>query len=249
MADTTFFGNREVPTEDKVGLVGDVFSSVAQDYDRMNDAMSLGVHRLWKSTLVKKINPRHGERFLDVAGGTGDIAFRIQDKLAKRGARGDITVFDINAEMLAEGRRRAEEDERTGLIWLEGNAEALELPTSSFDAYSIAFGIRNVTNIDAALREAYRVLQPGGRFYCLEFSAPILPAFDPLYRAYSNKVIPWLGARIAGDRASYEYLVESIQRFPPKTKFAAMMEAAGFGNVRYTTLSTGIVAIHSGWKL
>lgn len=249
MSDTATFGFQDVPKADKQALVGGVFSSVAQDYDRMNDAMSLGIHRLWKNTLVKQINPRHGEAFLDVAGGTGDIAFRIQDKLGKRGALGEVTVLDINADMLAEGRRRAEEQERSDLIWLEGDAEKLDLPANIFDCYSIAFGIRNVTDIPAALREAHRVLKRGGRFYCLEFTAPVLPALDPIYKAYSFNVIPWLGQRIAGDRDSYRYLVESIRKFPAKPAFAAMISDAGFSNVRYSTMSAGIVAVHSGWKL
>ncbi|MEO0412666.1 MAG: bifunctional demethylmenaquinone methyltransferase/2-methoxy-6-polyprenyl-1,4-benzoquinol methylase UbiE [Pseudomonadota bacterium] len=249
MTETTSFGFQDVPTQDKQGMVGEVFSSVAADYDRMNDAMSLGVHRLWKNTFVKQINPRHDEAFLDVAGGTGDIAFRIQDKLAKRGGIGEITVLDINAEMLAEGRRRAEEQSREDLIWLEDNAEALELPDSSFDCYSIAFGIRNVTNIPAALSEAHRVLKRGGRFFCLEFTAPVLPALEPIYKAYSFNVIPWLGGRIAGDRASYQYLVESIRKFPAKPAFADLIRQAGFSNVRFNTMSAGIVAVHSGWKL
>ncbi|MEM7569482.1 MAG: bifunctional demethylmenaquinone methyltransferase/2-methoxy-6-polyprenyl-1,4-benzoquinol methylase UbiE [Pseudomonadota bacterium] len=249
MTQTTSFGFQDVPTGDKEAMVGQVFSSVARDYDRMNDAMSLGIHRLWKNSFVKQLNPRHGEAFLDVAGGTGDIAFRIQDKLGKRGAQGDITVLDINGDMLAEGRRRAEDQDRSDLIWLEGNAQDLKLPDNHFDCYSIAFGIRNVTDVSAALAEAFRTLKRGGRFFCLEFTSPVLPALEPLYKAYSFNVIPWLGGRIAGDRDSYQYLVESIRKFPSKDAFAQMMRGAGFANVRYSTLSAGIVAIHSGWKV
>lgn len=251
MADqsTASFGFEDIPTEEKEGRVAAVFSSVAADYDRMNDAMSLGLHRLWKNHFVKKIRPRHGEMLLDVAGGTGDIAFRLQDAAERAGAQADITVLDINADMLAEGRRRAEEDARDGFVWLEGNAQALALPDNQFDAYSIAFGIRNVTDVAAALREAHRVLKRGGRFYCLEFTSPVLPAFQPFYDAYSFNIIPRLGARIAGDAASYQYLVESIRKFPSRSAFKAMIEEAGFANTSVATLTGGIVAIHSGWKI
>ncbi|MEM9878560.1 MAG: bifunctional demethylmenaquinone methyltransferase/2-methoxy-6-polyprenyl-1,4-benzoquinol methylase UbiE [Pseudomonadota bacterium] len=246
---TVNFGFEDIAAEDKQSRVHGVFSSVAQDYDRMNDAMSFGLHRAWKNRFVSLINPRHDEIFLDVAGGTGDIAFRLQDRVEKRGGEADITVLDINADMLAEGRRRAESAERTGFIWLEGDAEALELPTNQFDAYSIAFGIRNVTHIENALAEAYRVLKRGGRFYCLEFTSPVLPALQPIYEAYSFNVVPRMGERIAGDAASYQYLVESIRTFPSRSKFKAMIEAAGFANTAVQTLSGGIVAIHSGWKI
>lgn len=246
---TASFGFEDIPAEEKEGRVAAVFSSVAADYDRMNDAMSLGLHRVWKNQFVRMIRPRDGEVLLDVAGGTGDIAFRLQDSLEKKGAEADITILDINSEMLAEGRRRADEAERDGFVWLEGNAQALDLPDGQFDAYSIAFGIRNVTDVDKALSEAYRVLKRGGRFYCLEFTSPVLPAFQPFYDAYSFNIIPRLGARIAGDAASYKYLVESIRKFPNRTAFKGMIEAAGFVNTSVTTLSGGIVAIHSGWKV
>jgi len=246
---TVNFGFEDVAVDEKEGRVAEVFSSVAQDYDRMNDAMSLGLHRVWKNRFVNLINPRHGETLLDVAGGTGDIAFRLQDVVERRGGEADITVLDINADMLAEGRRRAEAAQREGFIWLEGNAEALDLPSNQFDAYSIAFGIRNVTHIEKALAEAYRVLKRGGRFYCLEFTSPVLPALEPLYKAYSFNIIPRLGERIAGDRASYQYLVESIRTFPSRSAFKAMIENAGFSNAGMQTLNAGIVAIHSGWKV
>lgn len=246
---TASFGFEDVPVEEKEGRVAAVFSSVAADYDRMNDAMSFGLHRLWKTHFVKKIRPRHGEVLLDVAGGTGDIAFRLQDAVEKRGGEADITVLDINGDMLAEGRRRAADDNREGFIWLEGNAQALDLPASQFDAYSIAFGIRNVTDVAKALREAHRVLKRGGRFYCLEFTSPVLPALQPIYDAYSFNVIPRLGARIAGDADSYQYLVESIRKFPSRSAFQRMIEDAGFANTSVSTLSGGIVAIHSGWKI
>lgn len=246
---TASFGFEDIPAEEKEGRVAAVFSSVAVDYDRMNDAMSLGLHRVWKNQFVRMIRPRDGEAMLDVAGGTGDIAFRLQDALDKKGAEADITVLDINAEMLAEGRRRADEDGRDGFIWLEGNAQALDLRDAQFDAYSIAFGIRNVTDVDKALSEAFRVLRRGGRFYCLEFTSPVLPAFQKFYDAYSFNIIPRLGQRIAGDAASYQYLVESIRKFPNRSAFKAMIEDAGFVNTSVTTLSGGIVAIHSGWKV
>lgn len=246
---TASFGFEDIPEGEKEGRVAAVFSSVAADYDRMNDAMSVGLHRVWKNRFVRAINPRDGEVLLDVAGGTGDIAFRLQDRLDRKGAEAQITVLDINAEMLAEGRRRADEDGRDGFMWLESNAEDLGLPANYFDAYSIAFGIRNVTHIDAALGEAYRTLKRGGRFFCLEFTSPVMPALQPVYDAYSFNVIPRLGARIAGDKASYQYLVESIRKFPSKSKFAAMIENAGFANVSCATMSGGIVAIHSGWKV
>lgn len=237
------FGYEQVAPAEKTARVGGVFSSVASSYDRMNDAMSGGLHRLWKDRFVRMVAPRAGERMLDMAGGTGDIAFR----MAARGA--SVTVADINPDMLAVGMDRAAKRGIDGLIWMEQNAEALDFPDNSFDAYTIAFGIRNVTHIDAALAEVRRVLKPGGRFFCLEFSTTEWPGFREVYDAYSHHLVPRLGKAIANDEASYRYLVESIRRFPPMPAFRAMIEDAGLARTRVTPIMGGLVAIHSGWKV
>ncbi|WP_420403040.1 bifunctional demethylmenaquinone methyltransferase/2-methoxy-6-polyprenyl-1,4-benzoquinol methylase UbiE [Nisaea sp.] len=241
---TTHFGFRDVPVGEKAGMVRQVFDSVAGRYDLMNDLMSLGIHRLWKDALMDWIAPRADLALLDVAGGTGDIAFRYR----ARGG-GPVTVCDINESMLTVGRERAVEKGIDGLTWTVGNAEMLPVETASVDLYTIAFGLRNVTDIDAALREAERVLKPGGRFLCLEFSRLAIPALDPVYDFYSFKVLPEIGARVADDREAYRYLAESIRRFPDQESFVERIEAAGFGRIRYRNLSGGIAAIHSAWKL
>lgn len=243
---TTHFGFRAVPVEEKASLVRGVFESVAPRYDLMNDLMSWGVHRLWKSMFIDRLNPQPAMRLLDVGGGTGDIAFAF----LKRGGR-DVTVCDVNAEMLGVGRRRAIDRGMLsdGPTWLNGDAERLPVASSSVDAYTTAFCIRNVTDIPAALAEAYRVLKPGGRFLCLEFSQVVLPVLDRLYDAYSFRVLPLLGQVVARDREAYQYLAESIRRFPSQGKFAAMIADAGLERVRYWNLSGGIAAIHSGWRL
>src|SRR5262245_57233590 len=244
----THFGYRQVPLGDKQTLVDGVFRSVANRYDLMNDLMSVGVHRAWKDALVTTVNPPKTERpfaVLDIAGGTGDIAFRI----ATAGGRGTrVTVGDINDEMLAVGRARADE---AGLDveFVQANAEALPFADRSYDAVTIAFGIRNVPRIPTALTEAHRVLRHGGRFLCLEFSSVDVPGFAALYDLYSFNVIPALGRAVAGDADAYRYLVESIRRFPRPDAFAEMMRAAGFARVTYQRMSGGIVALHSGWRL
>jgi demethylmenaquinone methyltransferase/2-methoxy-6-polyprenyl-1,4-benzoquinol methylase len=240
---TVSFGYEEVSPEEKTRRVGEVFASVARRYDIMNDLMSAGAHRLWKDDFVAQLNPRPGEQVLDMAGGTGDIAFRI----AARGA--DVTVADINPAMLEVGRERADKRGLTGLSWSEQNAEQLSFADQSFDAYTIAFGIRNVTDIPAALREAHRVLRWGGRFFCLEFSTTNWPGFAELYDLYSEKLVPRIGELVAGDAESYRYLIESIRRFPPMPEFADMIRAAGFAQVRYRPILGGAVAVHSGWKV
>ena len=246
---TASFGFRDVPEAEKEGLVREVFAAVAARYDLMNDLMSAGVHRIWKDAMVEWLNPRAGWKVLDVAGGTGDIAFRIADMTRARGAAAGITVCDINDKMLEEGRRRAGEKEESAIQWLCGDAEKLPLPDASFDAYTIAFGIRNVTHMDAALREARRVLKPGGRFLCLEFSKVDVPGLDALYDAYSFKLLPKMGAWVAGDAESYRYLAESIRRFPHAAQFSRMIEAAGLSQVKLRKLSGGIAAIHSAWRI
>ena len=244
------FGFREVDPEHKQSLVNDVFADVARRYDDMNDLMSAGLHRLWKDDLVAALNlPRGGRSFrcLDVAGGTGDIAQRILDA---GGTGVQVTLCDISPEMIAEGERRAQRKGRSErLTFAVGNAEVLPFPDRSFDAYSIAFGIRNVTNIDAALAEAFRVLKPGGRFACLEFSRFEVPGLKQLYDAYSLAVIPALGKTVTGNGAAYRYLVESIRTFPDQHAFAAMIERAGFARVRIRDLMGGIAAIHTSWRL
>jgi demethylmenaquinone methyltransferase/2-methoxy-6-polyprenyl-1,4-benzoquinol methylase len=245
----TDFGARQVPLGDKQALVDDVFHSVARRYDLMNDLMSFGLHRAWKDALITALDPpkHHPFALLDVAGGTGDIAFRT---VAAGGEQNRVTVCDINPEMLAVGRDRAAKLADGDLItFAEGNAEALPFADRSFDAVTIAFGIRNVPRIEAALGEAFRVLRIGGKFLCLEFSAVNLPGLDRLYDFYSFNVIPTLGRVIAGDAESYRYLVESIRRFPKPDAFAAMMRAAGFARVSYRQMTGGIVALHTGWRL
>ena len=246
---TASFGFRDVPEAEKEGLVREVFSSVAARYDLMNDVMSGGVHRIWKDAMVEWLNPQPGWRVLDVAGGTGDIAFRIAEMARSRGGEAALTVCDINADMLGEGKRRAQAKGDTGIEWVCGDAEKLPFPDAQFDAYTIAFGIRNVTHIDAALREARRVLKPGGRFLCLEFSKVTVPGLDTIYDAYSFKLLPKMGAMVAGDAESYRYLAESIRRFPPPDQFARMIAEAGLDQVKIRTLSGGIAAMHSAWRI
>ena len=246
---TASFGFRDVPEAEKEGLVREVFSSVAARYDLMNDLMSAGVHRIWKDAMVEWLNPRPGWRVLDVAGGTGDIAFRIVDMARMRGGEADVTVCDINAQMLGEGVRRAAEKTESAIQWVCGDAEKLPVPDNHFDAYTIAFGIRNVTHLDIALREAYRVLKPGGRFLCLEFSKVEVPGLDTLYDAYSFKLLPKIGGLVAGDADSYRYLAESIRRFPPQAEFARMIGVAGLSQVKIRNLSGGIAAMHSAFKI
>ncbi len=247
---TTHFGFRDVTLGDKQTLVNDVFHSVASRYDLMNDLMSVGLHRLWKEIMVNALNPPRSDTpfaLLDVAGGTGDVAFRAA-KAAGTGFR--ATVCDINSDMLAVGRARAAArhlDERVSFV--EGNAEALAFPDRHFDGYTIAFGIRNVPRIDLALNEAFRVLKHGGRLLCLEFSTVDVPGLDRIYDLFSFKVIPPLGRAVASDAESYRYLVESIRKFPKPAAFADMIRAAGFSRVSWQSLSGGIVALHSGWRL
>ena len=243
MSEEVQFGDQRVTPEEKTRRVGAVFSSVARSYDLMNDLMSGGMHRLWKDRFVSRVKPRAGERILDMAGGTGDIAFR----MARRGAQ--VTVADINADMLEVGKERAKDRGIGGLDWRVENAEALSFASDRFDAYTIAFGIRNVTDIPAALREAWRVLRRGGRFYCLEFSTSDWPGFADLYEAYSSKVIPRIGKAVAKDEESYRYLVESIRRFPKPEQFRKMIADAGFVRSRAEPILGGLVAIHSGWKI
>ena len=243
MSDKVSFGYEDVDAAEKTARVGAVFSNVAAKYDIMNDAMSGGMHRLWKDRFVRRVKPREGEVILDMAGGTGDIAFR----MAEAGA--EITVSDINQEMLDVGITRAMERGLDDLVWSRQNAEELSFPARFFDAYTIAFGIRNVTHIEKALGEAYRVLKPGGRFLCLEFSHVAMPGIDRLYDAYSMTAIPAMGKAVTGDGQPYRYLVESIRTFPDQERFKAMIEAAGFARVTYRNLSAGIVAIHSGWRI
>ena len=240
------FGFRQVPVAEKAKLVRGVFDSVAGRYDLMNDLMSAGVHRLWKSSMIDWLAPRGAISVLDVGGGTGDIAFRIRD----RAPDAHVTVADINRAMLSAGRDRAIDQNRLqGIEWLCADAEKLPLPDNSVDAYTIAFCIRNVTNIDNALSEARRVLKPGGRFLCLEFSKVRMPLLDKLYDAYSFNVLPRIGGMIAGDRDAYQYLVESIRRFPDQQRFAGMIATAGLGQVKVRNLSGGIAALHSAWRI
>jgi demethylmenaquinone methyltransferase/2-methoxy-6-polyprenyl-1,4-benzoquinol methylase len=248
-ADTASFGYREVPEAEKEGLVRGVFSSVARRYDLMNDLMSGGVHRIWKNVFVEWLDPRPGRAYLDVAGGTGDIAFRIAGMARARGGEAAITVCDINADMLGEGVRRAGTKGEGAIEWVCGDAEKLPIPDASMDAYTIAFGIRNVTHIDTALREARRVLRPGGRFLCLEFSRVEAPGLDALYDLYSMNVLPRLGQMVAGDAEAYRYLAESIRRFPPQRTFARMIEKAGLSRVQVRNLTGGIAAMHSAWRI
>ncbi|WP_095011389.1 class I SAM-dependent methyltransferase [Tsuneonella mangrovi] len=237
------FGYEDVAPDEKTRRVGAVFSNVAAKYDVMNDAMSAGMHRLWKDKFVRRVKPQPGEAILDMAGGTGDIAFR----MAARGA--EVTVADINQEMLDVGIERALDRGIDGLSWSRQNAEELTYPSRLFDAYTIAFGIRNVTHIDKALAEAHRVLKHGGRFYCLEFSTTEWPGFKDVYDAYSHKLVPQIGKLVAGDEDSYRYLIESIRRFPPMPEFEAMIRKAGFSRTKVEPILGGLVAIHSGWKI
>ena len=243
MNDTVSFGYEDVSPEEKTRRVGGVFASVAGKYDVMNDAMSGGMHRIWKDVFVRRVKPRAGETILDMAGGTGDIAFRME----KSGAA--ITVADINPAMLEVGIERAAKRGIDGLVWSEANAETLQWPDRFFDAYTIAFGIRNVTDIPKALREAHRVLKRGGRFFCLEFSTTLWPGFADVYDAYSHHIVPKVGKAIAGDEESYRYLIESIRRFPDMERFKAMIGEAGFVQARVEPILGGLVAIHSGWKI
>jgi demethylmenaquinone methyltransferase/2-methoxy-6-polyprenyl-1,4-benzoquinol methylase len=243
MSDQVNFGDELVSPEEKTRRVGAVFSSVARRYDVMNDLMSGGMHRLWKDRFVNRVKPRAGETILDMAGGTGDIAFR----MAKRGAR--VTVADINPDMLEVGKERAAERDIAGLDWATENAEKLSFGDSRFDAYTIVFGIRNVTDIPGALREARRVLKRGGRFFCMEFSTSDWPGFAEAYDAFASNVIPKVGKLVADDEASYQYLVESIRRFPRPEAFRRMITEAGFSQARAEPALGGLVTIHSGWKI
>jgi demethylmenaquinone methyltransferase/2-methoxy-6-polyprenyl-1,4-benzoquinol methylase len=245
--DSRWFGYRRVAREEKPALVRGVFESVADRYDLMNDLMSGGIHRLWKREMVEWLRPQAGSTVLDVAGGTGDIALRIAQRL---GGRGRVIVIDATPAMLEVGRDRMIDGGRlSGVEWIAGQAERLPVASSSVEAYTIAFGIRNVTDLDRALAEARRVLKPGGRFLCLEFSRVVLPVLDRLYDLYSFAVLPALGQAVTGDAASYRYLAESIRTFPPQEEFAARIRTAGFEQVRYRNLTGGIAALHSGWRL
>ena len=243
MSETVSFGYEDIDASEKTGRVRDVFSNVAAKYDLMNDAMSGGMHRLWKDRFVRRVKPRAGETILDVAGGTGDIAFRMHPSGAA------ITVSDINPQMLEVGMERAKKRGLEGLVWAVENAEALTFPASQFDAYTIAFGIRNVTHVQQALFDAHRVLKRGGRFYCLEFSTTLWPGFADVYDGYSHKVVPKLGKLLANDEESYRYLIESIRRFPDMATFEGMIQKAGFVQTKVEPLLGGLVAIHSGWKI
>ena len=242
----THFGFQTVPEADKAGMVHGVFTRVASKYDIMNDVMSGGVHRLWKDGMMDWLAPRPGQRLLDVAGGTGDVAFRF----LKRAPGASSVVLDMTESMLIEGRKRAEAESMADrLDWVVGDAMALPFPANSFDVYTISFGIRNVTRVQDALNEAYRVLRPGGRLMVLEFSQIPNPALQWAYDRYSFNVIPVMGQIVAGDRDSYQYLVESIRKFPDQETFAGMIRKAGFGQVKYRNLTMGVAALHSGWKL
>ena len=243
MSDTVSFGYQEIDVSEKTEMVGEVFSKVAAKYDIMNDAMSGGMHRLWKDRFVRRVKPQEGETILDMAGGTGDIAFRMVESGA------NITVSDINQEMLDVGIERAMDRGIDDLVWSRQNAEELTFSSRSFDAYTIVFGIRNVTHIGKALAEAHRVLKYGGRFYCMEFSTTEWPGFKEVYDAYSHKLMPKIGGLIAQDEESYRYLAESIRRFPPMPKFQQMIRDAGFERTKVEPILGGAVAIHSGWKI
>jgi len=243
MSEAVSFGYETVDADEKTRRVGAVFSNVAAKYDVMNDAMSAGLHRVWKDQFVRRVKPQPGEAVLDMAGGTGDIAFR----LAARGA--EVTVADINQEMLDVGVARAMKRGIDGLVWTRQNAESLAYPDRTFDIYTIAFGIRNVTHIDKALAEAFRVLKFGGRFFCLEFSTTEWPGFREAYDLYSHKLVPQIGKAIAHDADSYRYLIESIRRFPPMPEFERMIREAGFVRTKVEPILGGLVAIHSGWKI
>ncbi|SEM45940.1 demethylmenaquinone methyltransferase / 2-methoxy-6-polyprenyl-1,4-benzoquinol methylase [Gemmobacter aquatilis] len=242
----THFGFQTVNEAEKAGMVHGVFTRVASKYDIMNDVMSMGIHRVWKDAMMDWLAPRPGAKLLDVAGGTGDVSFRF----LKRAPGAHATVLDMTESMLVEGRQRAEADHMADrLNWVVGDAMALPFPANTFDVYTISFGIRNVTRVQDALNEAYRVLRPGGRLMVLEFSQLPNAAMQKAYDLYSFNVIPVMGKIIAGDRDSYQYLVESIRKFPDQETFAAMIRKAGFGQVSYRNLSMGIAALHSGWKI
>ncbi len=244
---TTHFGFQTVAEDQKASLVQGVFSSVASRYDIMNDLMSGGIHRLWKDAMMDWLAPRPGQRLLDVAGGTGDVAFRF---LRRAGDTAQATVLDLTEPMLIEGQKRAEAANMARqLDWVVGDAMALPFETNTFDVYTISFGIRNVTRVEEALAEAFRVLRPGGRLMVLEFSQIPNDLMQKVYDLYSFNVIPAMGQVVTGDRDSYQYLVESIRRFPDQDRFAEMIRAAGFEQVKYRNLSMGIAALHSGWKL
>ncbi len=245
------FGFKDVPPDQKPALVRGVFDRVASRYDLMNDLMSAGVHRAWKDMTAARLNPQPGEVIIDCAGGTGDIARRLARraravKARRGGADAQVLVVDYNAEMVGVGRQRVVEAE---IAWAVGDAQRLPLPDACADAYVIAFGIRNVTDIPTALSEARRVLKRGGRFLCLEFSQPVAPALRAAYDAYSFNVIPRVGAAVAGDRESYQYLVESIRRFPTQARFAAMIAQAGFKREGWTNFTGGVAALHHGWAV
>jgi demethylmenaquinone methyltransferase / 2-methoxy-6-polyprenyl-1,4-benzoquinol methylase len=243
---TTHFGFRDVAEDDKAGLVHGVFTRVASKYDVMNDLMSGGVHRLWKNAMMDWLSPRPGQRLLDVAGGTGDVAFRFLG----RAAGSTATVLDMTEQMLIEGRKRADAEKLADrLDWIVGDAMALPFADSSFDVYTISFGIRNVTRIHDALTEAHRVLRPGGRLMVLEFSRIPNDLMQKAYDLYSFNVIPVMGQVVTGDRDSYQYLVESIRKFPDQETFASMIRKAGFDQVTYRNMTMGVAALHSGWKL
>lgn len=244
---TTHFGFQTVDEDQKAGMVHGVFSSVASKYDVMNDLMSMGIHRVWKDAMMDWLAPRPGQRLLDVAGGTGDVAFRF---LERAGAGTHATVLDMTESMLLAGQTRAEaESMATSLDWVVGDAMALPFEDNSFDVYTISFGIRNVTRVQDALAEAFRVLRPGGRLMVLEFSQIPNDLMQKVYDLYSFNIIPPMGKLVTGDRDSYQYLVESIRKFPDQDTFAGMIRAAGFERVKYRNLSMGIAALHSGWKL
>ena len=243
---TTHFGFETVPEAEKAGRVQGVFGSVASRYDVMNDAMSMGIHRVWKDAMMDWLAPRAGQRLLDVAGGTGDISFRFLD----RAGSGHATVLDLTEPMLIEGRKRAEAAKMAdSLDWIAGDAMALPFADSTFDVYTISFGIRNVTRPQEALSEAFRVLKPGGRLMVLEFSQIPNELMQKVYDLYSFNIIPRMGQMIAGDRDSYQYLVESIRKFPDQETFLGMIRDAGFENAKYRNLTMGIACLHSGWKI
>ena len=243
---TTHFGFETVREDEKAGRVQGVFTSVASKYDIMNDVMSVGIHRVWKDAMMDWLAPRPGQKLLDVAGGTGDISFRF----LKRAGSGHSTVLDLTESMLVAGRQRAEADDMAdSLDWVVGDAMKLPFPDNTFDVYTISFGIRNVTRPQEALNEAYRVLRPGGRLMVLEFSQLPNPMMQKAYDLYSFNVIPRMGQLIANDRDSYQYLVESIRKFPDQDTFLSMVKKAGFENAKYRNLSLGIAALHSGWKI
>ncbi len=242
----TWFGDARVDASAKTMLVGDVFRSVAGKYDLMNDLMSAGIHRLWKAAMIDWLDPRPHWRVLDVGGGTGDIALRILE----RAPSAEVTICDLTPAMLDVGRDRAiDRGQLSGISWVAGNAETLPMPDMRHDAYTIAFCLRNVAKPERALAEAFRVLRPGGRFLCLEFSTFAIPSLSRLYDLYSFNLLPWLGERVAGDRQAYQYLVESIRRFPNQKTLAGMMAESGLSQVTWRNLSGGIAALHSGWRI